>query len=73
MIFINILINTVQLGGSTLKINITDLHMRILRFKTFRNSSGGSQLSMVGCQSECSLTHLGPKGDLMGKENMRGH
>lgn len=61
MIPINILINMVQLGGSTLNINITGLNMRTLRFKIFRNPSGGSQLSMVGCQSEHSLNVLGQR------------
>lgn len=61
MIPINILINMVQLGGSTLNINITGLNMRTLRFKIFRNPSGGSQLSMVGCQNEHSLTVLGQR------------
>lgn len=61
MISINILINMVQLGGSTLNINITGLNMRTLRFKIFRNPSGGSQLSVVGCQSEHSLTVLGQR------------
>lgn len=61
MISINILINTVQLKGSTLNINITGLYMRTLRFKIFRNPSGGFQLSMVGRQSERSLIILGQR------------
>lgn len=61
MISINILINMVQLGGSILNINITGLNMGTLRFKIFRNPSGGSQLSMVGYQSEHSLTVLGQR------------